>query len=1052
MDNNRIYIGPPGSGKTYSAKKAIVEIIWSEMPDEEKKKLESRFYNPENFSEQAFNYVAEHYAPGVSILSLHDGMTVSDFIEGLSVTETGGTLIFQNQPKSVLQLISNMEMQPDKSGFLLLDDVHRLNIASALGELLFAFTHRGEKITIPSGRTISIPENLYVFMTYNCLRPDYSIDIGMLSSFTVCYKNSSADILKNAVRDTFYKDAYYSIDNALLGTYYELLEQWENLWSKYSVTDRNNTDISSLKTILDCVPDMLRCPGDTEAALFNALRCPLTWTDSSSVKYKGQFNILGKKLYLCINDMHELYSQFYSEATVRMLSEFIVEVESEYNYYNRFMDYIAPEYYTEKSLYSIGYTYFLPGHGYSMWNARKLLQNKIISQVLPLLRQYKKEGIILCDVIPEIERVSTAYTRVKSEVEEDIIIRCNDDYRKIFQDSYSLRKSASAYRAQGGQKYNSNYGLLFELLVDIIEHPLINNWEIMDILIYDREIYFKLDESASWGSCLLCSSDLASSVVLGASDVTPGNNNGVYRSDLHAILYKGKKFYMVSKIKTENRGRSVSIEKCKQKKSVSREISLYAMAKLLVYKYLLRYMTNLKYYRNEILDVVERNAIDAELVLVDTDLQALDAMPLYGNNNDELRWNLLSDIRALPTWMGMINGSIRGAYKKMDNRYQTIMDSTGIHQMILQGPPGTSKTYGAQQFLAQQANLEVDGEWNAEELNKRQLITQGEDYSLPTEGIRETDNVFWDIIQFHPSYTYEDFVRGISVSTTETGNSAITGSILESGNEKFTISLNQPVSVAYKTVNRTLGKMAKIAKRYYNKDNPENSKKFYLVIDEINRANLATVFGELIYALEYRNSEVATPYSVGNESKLQIPSNLYIIGTMNTADKSISSIDYAIRRRFLFFPVLPDITVVYKTLDDWKNSSEIRLFHIIERYFDIYMNTDDYSRSDVQIGHTYFLKKASGDEAEEQMKNRFLYQVIPVLREYCNDGIIMPEVYGVDPEAYELDALELIREMINNPNMLDLDRYYQTLLEKLNSDQITEAIRAKLTRRNITSE
>lgn len=102
-------------------------------------------------------------------------------------------------------------------------------------------------------------------------------------------------------------------------------------------------------------------------------------------------------------------------------------------------------------------------------------------------------------------------------------------------------------------------------------------------------------------------------------------------------------------------------------------------------------------------------------------------------------------------------------------------------------------------------------------------------------------------------------------------------------------------NVSYETVNKILGKIAEVASRKeYEKT------KFYLVIDEINRANLATVFGELIYGLEYRGRSVATPYTVKNSNKVELPDNLYIIGTMNTADKSIGGIDYAIRRRFCF--------------------------------------------------------------------------------------------------------------------------------------------------------
>ena len=391
----------------------------------------------------------------------------------------------------------------------------------------------------------------------------------------------------------------------------------------------------------------------------------------------------------------------------------------------------------------------------------------------------------------------------------------------------------------------------------------------------------------------------------------------------------------------------------------------------------------------------------------------------------------------------------------MDDRYQSVMNSTGIHQMILQGPPGTSKTYGVKEFLALQAGIITsNGEsWDENELNARQLCTEGDEYVLPTEGLPENNNVYWDIIQFHPSYTYEDFVRGISVSASDTNTTEITGDVFEGSTAKYSFRMKQPTPVMYKTVNRTLGKMARIARDNYNQENPENSPKFYLVIDEINRANLATVFGELIYALEYRDSEVATPYAVDKDTRLQIPSNLYIIGTMNTADKSIASIDYAIRRRFLFFPVLPDIKVVYETVkDNWDDSAELQLFYIIEKMFESYMNSDDYNRNDVQIGHTYFLRKTEENIAKEQMRNRFLFQVVPVLREYYNDGILMDDVYGKELTEYENACIQDIRKMIEVSDMDKLESMYEELLSKLANEEIRTGIKAALLEKNVLPE
>ena len=1046
MNRNRIYIGPPGSGKTYSAKKAVTEAIWERFSVSEKNDPKLRFYNPDNFCDATFNYIESNYKPGIKLVSLHEGMTSHDFIEGISIDTVNGVTSFVQKNKIVRELAEEME-KTEMPGFLILDDIHRVDISSVLGELMYAFSHRGETITLASGKTLCISDNMYVFMTSNILHPEYSLNVDLLSTFEVCYAASTAEKLMSAIKDSFYKNAFFNIDQDLIKQLEEQRQDWNVLLARYTEDECLNSPIKDVSETLSVIPDFSVCLTPTEAETLMCFGFPLEWTDSSTVRYKNDFNKLGKTLYKTINDICELYFQFYSEDTVMLLEKFTDDAVKEYNFYNAFLDYIAPDYGDEKNKYVIGFTYFLPGRGFSMWNAERLMQNKIMAQVLPLLRQYKKEGVVLTESIPDAEHTYAQYTRQKSDVIEDKIeLKPNEEYRQIFLNVLSGTASTSDLRFRGGQKYNTNYGVLFELINDMVMHPLINNWEIMDLLMYDREIYYKLDEGQAWGSCLICNSNLSKSVRLGASDSFSGNDNGVYREDLHSIFYKGKKYYLVSKIKTENSERTASIEQCRLKKVVKREISLYTMAKLLAYKYLSAYLRNLKAYKfSDSLNPVS----DKEILAVETDLKTLNDMSLHGSSNDSLRINLLNDIRSLPTWRAMLDETIKGVYKTMDNRYQSVMESTGIHQMILQGPPGTSKTHGVKEFLAEQAGF--GEEWSEEKLKTIQLITENDEYILPTENVQENNLVYWDIIQFHPSYTYEEFVRGISVSTSETNASEINGKIFEGDDEKYKFIFNQPIPVMYRTVNRTLGKMARIARKYYNADNPENSKKFYLVIDEINRANLATVFGELIYALEYRDSEVATPYTVEGDSRLKIPSNLYIVGTMNTADKSIASIDYAIRRRFLFFPLLPDIKVVFSKVDNWQTSKELRLFHLVDRIFDIYMNTDDYNRSDVQIGHTYFIRK-NAENADDQMRDRFLYQVIPVLREYHNDGILMDEVYGNEPKPFELHVFEIIKKMEKCSDFIELENLYNQLLGELGKTEYTEALKKELLEKALIEE
>lgn len=215
----------------------------------------------------------------------------------------------------------------------------------------------------------------------------------------------------------------------------------------------------------------------------------------------------------------------------------------------------------------------------------------------------------------------------------------------------------------------------------------------------------------------------------------------------------------------------------------------------------------------------------------------------------------------------------------------------------------------------------------------------------------------------NPSYGYEDFVRGIKVST-------------KPGSD----------TILYETANKVLGNIAELAKKH-------EKTKFFLIIDEINRANLATVFGELIYGLEYRTEQVATPYSINNNNRISIPDNLYIVGTMNTADKSIGGIDYAIRRRFLFFEQLPDIKVIeeYKAEKGSQqlelNAQACKLFENIETLFEENYLSSEYRKEDVQIGHTYFLV-----DSKDKLMKRFEYQIIPILKEYYKDGIINFEI------------------------------------------------------------
>jgi DNA polymerase III delta prime subunit len=251
----------------------------------------------------------------------------------------------------------------------------------------------------------------------------------------------------------------------------------------------------------------------------------------------------------------------------------------------------------------------------------------------------------------------------------------------------------------------------------------------------------------------------------------------------------------------------------------------------------------------------------------------------------------------------------------------------------------------------------------------------------------------YKLIQFHPAYTYEDFVRGITAKTNKEGY------------------------VHYKVEDKTLAQFAQKAD-----DNPSSN--FVLIIDEINRANLPSVLGELIYALEYRydkenpdETTVESMYALESDDpdmaelkKLKLPSNLYIIGTMNTADRSVGHIDYAIRRRFAFVEVLP------KVIPELTEKGKELFFKVAALFCKEFKEdknnlegseyiAPDFNPTDVMPGHSYFLIQDKEREElklpdEEILKLKLKFEIKPILREYKKDGILLETAGEVIESLY----------------------------------------------------
>ena len=373
------------------------------------------------------------------------------------------------------------------------------------------------------------------------------------------------------------------------------------------------------------------------------------------------------------------------------------------------------------------------------------------------------------------------------------------------------------------------------------------------------------------------------------------------------------------------------------------------------------------------------------------------------------------------------------------------------HQIILQGPPGTGKTREAKRIA-------------------KQLLGLNDNDSL--EG-----NEQFKLIQFHPSYSYEDFVRGIVAQPNETGGGIVytaENKVLAEFAEKALKAFQEPIK--WENFRDFLEKEKKEGREVYFDEGKElkynfiqnnelrylsrgnhnlagipieefcqrnlddkfdsfyknyhkwgwkfitdyfikwandfkRKKSYFLVIDEINRANLSTVLGELIYALEYRGESVESMYAIDDDNSFTLPPNLYIIGTMNTADRSVGHIDYAIRRRFAFVNVLPK--ELEGNFDKNLFKAVSKLF--IENYDEYINNTDtklkraktlspEFKPEDVWLGQSYFIQKKYSDGKDVPMSIRWEYEIKPILLEYIKDGILIDNI-KIEEQMQEIKTL-----------------------------------------------
>lgn len=263
-------------------------------------------------------------------------------------------------------------------------------------------------------------------------------------------------------------------------------------------------------------------------------------------------------------------------------------------------------------------------------------------------------------------------------------------------------------------------------------------------------------------------------------------------------------------------------------------------------------------------------------------------------------------------------------------------------QIIFEGPPGSGKTYLAEKFS--------------------RYFT-----SNPLSGDLQNDRV--RIVQFHQSYGYEDFIQGYRP----------VANVKMQGDEEHS-------HLEYQLRNGIFKDLCEIARA-----DPDSY--YVMIIDEINRGNISRIFGELLFLLEYRNKQVALAYGEPKKSSFSIPKNIYLIGTMNTTDRSLALIDYALRRRFYFYRMMPVVDGRAPILESWLQNKDIPPSGrqaILRLFINLNERIKKHLGEHFQVGHSYFMREDIGDpEAQRRM---WEYSVLPLLEEYFYNARDMNKV------------------------------------------------------------
>lgn len=316
---------------------------------------------------------------------------------------------------------------------------------------------------------------------------------------------------------------------------------------------------------------------------------------------------------------------------------------------------------------------------------------------------------------------------------------------------------------------------------------------------------------------------------------------------------------------------------------------------------------------------------------------------------------------------------------------------------ILYGPPGTGKTYNSIKYAVDT----IDRKFN------RDSAKTYTDYVNKFNELKAVGQIAFTT--FHQSYGYEEFIEGIK---------PVLGDISEKNELSYKISDG-------------------MFKEFCKKATSNKDKKYVFIIDEINRGNISKIFGELITLIEdsKRAGEdeamsVTLPYS---QEEFSVPENVYILGTMNTADRSIALMDTALRRRFEFIEMMPKEELLTDIVIDNINVKEMleTMNRRIEALYD----------REHTLGHAFFIPLKNKEKATlDQLASIFKNKIIPLLQEYFyEDYEKIMLVLGINPQNEDdskFISVKSNRNLFKNSSAIDLNSTY-----KINKDSFKDSFK-----------